>query len=491
MRAVGTMQAARHDILIVQAPLPPALAKNARTGHPFPDRERKKAERLGHPPSEQYDAEGNTTFSSGNFNNYDFENRLQNHAGAVSIFYDGDGNRFSETVGNLTTNYLVDTQNPTGYAQVVDELQSGTVTRTYSYGLERISETQTINSTLTTSFYGYDGHGSVRFLTNSTGAVTDTYDYDAFGNLINQTGSTPNNYLFAGEQYDPALGLYYNRARYLNTNTGRFWSMDTFQGDPGSPDSLHKYVYAASDPVDRIDPSGHEDIGEALAVASDYAVLGAIAGLSASAAIGVTAAAFLADNLPHNAFSKPADGSLVGFQLGWNPSGELSKSDNPFLFGLAIGLQFAAGIGGLELVHQNNSPDVWAYGYLGAVAGTNVGAGGGNPLFSGKSSPYSTFGVLGNSAAYVGNVWNLDNYGNYEGVFSCVSVTPRIRAFFPNAPAQVGGTVCTGEKQPGREATYTYTVGVSPTSSGTALQLGITDYSFFETIPVKQLENSF
>jgi hypothetical protein len=58
MRAVGTMQAARHDILIVQAPLPPALAKNARTGHPFPDRERKKAERLGHPPwrwyTEQY-----------------------------------------------------------------------------------------------------------------------------------------------------------------------------------------------------------------------------------------------------------------------------------------------------------------------------------------------------------------------------------------------------------------------------------------------------
>jgi len=28
-----------------------------------------------------------------------------------------------------------------------------------------------------------------------------------FGNLINQTGSTPNNYLFAGEQYDPALAF--------------------------------------------------------------------------------------------------------------------------------------------------------------------------------------------------------------------------------------------------------------------------------------------
>jgi hypothetical protein len=81
----------------------------------------------------------------------------------------------SETVGGVTTNYLVDTQNPTGYAQVVDELQSGTVSRTYSFGLEQFSETQSINGTPTTSFYGYDGHGSVRQLTSSTGAVTDSY----------------------------------------------------------------------------------------------------------------------------------------------------------------------------------------------------------------------------------------------------------------------------------------------------------------------------
>ena len=143
----------------------------------------------------------------------------------------------------------MDTQNPTGYAQVVDELVGGTVTRTYSYGLERLSETQASG----TSFYGYDGHGSVRQLFSSSGAVTDTYDYDAFGNLINQTGSTPNNYLFAGEQYDPALGLYYNRARYLDTATGRFWGMDTYGGDAGSPFSLHKYLYASSDAVNRVD----------------------------------------------------------------------------------------------------------------------------------------------------------------------------------------------------------------------------------------------
>src|ERR1051325_7691170 len=122
------------------------------------------------------------------------ENRLVQRGG-VKIVYDGDGNRVKETVATVTTSYLVPDQNPTGYAQVLDELQGGAMVRTYSYGLELINERQTIAGTLTTSFYGFDGHGSVRFLTDSTGAITDTYDYDAFGNLISSTGSTPNNYL--------------------------------------------------------------------------------------------------------------------------------------------------------------------------------------------------------------------------------------------------------------------------------------------------------
>ena len=47
--------------------------------------------------------------------------------GALTIVYDGDGNRVSETVAGVNTLYLVDTQNPTGYAQVVDEIQNGSV----------------------------------------------------------------------------------------------------------------------------------------------------------------------------------------------------------------------------------------------------------------------------------------------------------------------------------------------------------------------------
>ena len=78
-------------------------------------------DRLG---SDTHDSDGNTINSVGIANTYDFENHMIAHGG-VTVVYDGDGNRVSETAGGLTTNYLVDTQNPTGYAQVVDEYKAG------------------------------------------------------------------------------------------------------------------------------------------------------------------------------------------------------------------------------------------------------------------------------------------------------------------------------------------------------------------------------
>lgn len=80
-----------------------------------------------------YDANGNTTSSAGITNTYDFENRMTGHS-AVSLVYEGDGNRVSETAGGTTTKFLVDDHNPTGLPQVLDEIVNGSVTRTYAYG---------------------------------------------------------------------------------------------------------------------------------------------------------------------------------------------------------------------------------------------------------------------------------------------------------------------------------------------------------------------
>ena len=133
------------------------------------------------------------------------------NGGAVRIIYDGDGNRVDKTVITngvpTTTYYLVDDLNPTGYPQVVEELQGGVVSRQYSYGLQRIDEEQMQNGAWTPSFYGYDGGGNVRQLTNSVGAVTDSYEYDAFGNSFTVSGTTPNEMMYRGEQYDSDLGL--------------------------------------------------------------------------------------------------------------------------------------------------------------------------------------------------------------------------------------------------------------------------------------------
>ena len=45
---------------------------------------------------------------------------------------------------------------------------------------------------------------------------------------------------------------------YLNPSTGRFWTMDSFEGNLSAPLSLHKYLYAHANPVNGIDPDGHD-----------------------------------------------------------------------------------------------------------------------------------------------------------------------------------------------------------------------------------------
>ncbi|MFM6309088.1 MAG: RHS repeat-associated core domain-containing protein, partial [Dolichospermum sp.] len=61
------------------------------------------------------------------------------------------------------------------------------------------------------------------------------YNYDAYGTLLNSTGSSENSYRFVGEQFDKDLNQYYLRDRYYNQGIGRFTRSDSYQGNISSP----------------------------------------------------------------------------------------------------------------------------------------------------------------------------------------------------------------------------------------------------------------
>ncbi len=233
--------------------------------------------------TDNYDRNGNTIGSGGMPDTYDFENRLVGHGYGLTFVYDGDGNRVQKSVsGTMTTYFVVEDRNPTGYPQVIEELTSAYMSipvlqRVYTYGHALISQDQLINNQWAMSLYGYDGHGSVRYLTDLQGNVTDAYAYDAFGVLIRATGSTPNLYRYCGEQYDPDLGFYYLRARYSNPKTGRFWNMDSYEGNSEDPRSLHKYLYTQNNPVNMVDPSGHD--GDLLSLSATMGTITTLANI--------------------------------------------------------------------------------------------------------------------------------------------------------------------------------------------------------------------
>ena len=96
-----------------------------------------------------------------------------------------------------------------------------------------------------------DALGSVRGTVSTSGALTGTASYDAWGNPATSgglTASTPFGY--AGGYTDPD-GLIYLLNRYYDPATGAFISVD-----PAISQTYEPYLYAGDNPVSRTDPTG-------------------------------------------------------------------------------------------------------------------------------------------------------------------------------------------------------------------------------------------
>ena len=189
-----------------------------------------------------YDANGNQTSRDTDIFIYDHENRLTNSTtgGVNGVYaYNGDGLRMSRSIGGTAVSYTWDVTLP--LPVVLQDSQGNS----YVYGLDLISRT---NSGGVQEYYLYDGLGSTAGLTDGAGATVATYQYDVFGAIRGQTGSSPNEFTFTGEQVD-STGFQYLRARYYDPATGRFLSQDPLPG-------RNLYAYVGNNPVNRIDPTG-------------------------------------------------------------------------------------------------------------------------------------------------------------------------------------------------------------------------------------------
>ena len=154
------------------------------------------------------------------------------------------------------------------YTQVLMEYgKNGKYNSIYSYGLQRLGADYSGAQTV----YLYDGRGSMVNETNGSGTSMSAYLYDEWGNLlsgkVHTNGFYSDLYLYNGEATDITTGLQYLRARYYDPGTGRFVQEDTVLGSLTRPLTQNLYAYCGNNPLNYIDPSGHDwwsDLGDGL-----------------------------------------------------------------------------------------------------------------------------------------------------------------------------------------------------------------------------------
>ena len=218
----------------------------------------------------QYDLNGNLKYSdqdqaSERFFLYDYRNQLvsfQDSAANITAnyAYDALGRRISKTI-------LTNTSETTRYfysnLRVIEEQDNaGTTLATYVYG-NYIDEVLTMHRDGSDFFFHRDDLFNVTSLTDSSGALVESYEYGAFGfpeifdgvdNPLAQS-ATGNPFFFTGRRWDPESNLYYYRTRYMDPIAGRFISRDSIGiwGDSGNLGNGFSYVgsasYSAVDPI--------------------------------------------------------------------------------------------------------------------------------------------------------------------------------------------------------------------------------------------------
>lgn len=215
-----------------------------------------------------YDANGNLETKTDKITSavttytYDAENRLVRidfpDLTTATYRYDGLARRIEKDVNGVTTRYVYDAED------ILLEFDgTNALLARYTHGpgpddplaMERDLDASGTFEASEVFFYHTDGLVSVTELTDSTGAVARAYAYDAYGQIADEVGTLANPFTYTGREVDAESGLYFYRARYYDSATGRFTQEDPI-GFQGLDVNLYRYVF--NNPVKFADPLGLE-----------------------------------------------------------------------------------------------------------------------------------------------------------------------------------------------------------------------------------------
>ena len=225
-----------------------------------------------------------------------------------SYKYDTNGLRYEKTVNGQRINHVWDAAQ-----QIIADIYHGDYYEADCYirGTNLAAKYRYQNAVKSDyTYYIQNAHGDVVNLADSTGAITKTYKYDAFGVEKNIEDSDTNVFRYCGEYYDAEIGTVYLRARYYDPTIGRFISRDSFTGKNDDPLSLNLYTYCANNPIVNIDPDGHfwHIVGAA--------IVGAVVNSAITVTTNLITGQKWSDGLLQSAAIGAASGALAATGLG-------------------------------------------------------------------------------------------------------------------------------------------------------------------------------
>lgn len=187
--------------------------------------------------------------------------------------YDADGIRTYEKVGSVAHEYRT-----LNGKVVYEKIGSGSTAKImiFSYDAQgrpfAVKYSTNNGGSYITYFYALNQQGDVVKIFRSlpsrdsngnlnglTEAVYATYTYDAWGNILSQSGSmaSTNPLRYRGYYYDSETGFYYLQSRYYDPATRRFINADVYSStDSSDAISCNMFAYCGNNPTSRSDETG-------------------------------------------------------------------------------------------------------------------------------------------------------------------------------------------------------------------------------------------